>query len=60
MTALIGWEVFEQEWSGLSPSGTGPTATPPCLAAGLLYLQHAYRLSDEAVMAGTTSCHLLR
>ena len=24
---------------------------PPRLVAGLLYLQHAYRLSDEAVVA---------
>jgi len=51
LTALIDWEVFEREWSGFFPSGTGRPATPPRVVAGLLYLQHAYRLSDEAVVA---------
>ena len=51
LTDLIDWEVFEREWSGFFPSGTGRPATPPRLVAGLLYLQHAYRLSDEAVVA---------
>jgi IS5 family transposase len=51
LTALIAWEVFEREWSGFFPSGTGGPATPPRLVAGLLYLQHAFRLSDEAVVA---------
>jgi IS5 family transposase len=43
--------VFEREWVGFFPSVTGRPATPPRLVAGLLYLQHAYRLSDEAVVA---------
>jgi IS5 family transposase len=51
LTALIDWEVFEREWAGFFPSSTGRPATPPRLVAGLLYLQHAYRLSDEAVVA---------
>ncbi len=51
LTALIDWEVFEREWSGFFPSATGRPATSPRLVAGLLYLQHAYRLSDEAVVA---------
>ena len=51
LTGLIDWEVFEREWSGFFPSTTGRPATPPRLVAGLLYLQHAYRLSDEAVVA---------
>lgn len=51
LAALIDWEVFEQEWAGFFPSGKGRPATPPRLVAGLLYLQHAYRLSDEAVVA---------
>ena len=51
LTDLIDWEVFEREWSGFFPSSTGRPATPPRLVAGLLYLQHAYRLSDEAVVA---------
>jgi transposase, IS5 family len=51
LAALIDWEVFEREWSGFFPSGKGRPATPPRLVAGLFYLQHAYRLSDEAVVA---------
>lgn len=51
LAALIDWEVFEQEWAGFFPSGKGRPATEPRLVAGLLYLQHAYRLSDEAVVA---------
>jgi len=48
---LIEWEVFEWEWAGFFPSHTGRPATPPRLVAGLFYLQHAFRLSDEAVVA---------
>ncbi|PYF07202.1 IS4 family transposase [Rhodobacter viridis] len=51
LAALIDWEVFERQWSGFFPSGTGRPATPPRMVAGLLYLQHAFRLSDEAVVA---------
>ena len=49
--ALIDWEFFETEWAGFFPSYTGRPATSPRLVAGLLYLQHTYRLSDEAVVA---------
>lgn len=51
LAALIDWEVFEREWAGLFPSPAGRPATPTRLVAGLFYLQHAFRLSDEAVMA---------
>jgi len=51
LAGLIDWEVFEREWVGLFPSQTGRPATPTRLVAGLLYLQHAFRLSDEAVVA---------
>jgi len=51
LTALIDWEVFEREWVGLFPSPVGRPATPTRLVAGLFYLQHAFRLSDEAVVA---------
>ena len=51
LAALIDWEVFEREWAGFFPSGKGRPATEPRLVAGLLYLQHAYRLSDEAMVA---------
>ena len=51
LAALIDWDVFDREWAGFFPSGKGRPATEPRLVAGLLYLQHAYRLSDEAVVA---------
>ncbi|MEM6544117.1 MAG: transposase, partial [Pseudomonadota bacterium] len=51
LEALIDWEFFEAEWAGFFPSHMRRQATSPRLVAGLLYLQHAYRLSDEAVVA---------
>ena len=51
LAGMIDWEVFEREWSGFFPSHRGRPATPPRVVAGLLYLQHAFRLSDEAVVA---------
>jgi transposase, IS5 family len=51
LTTLIDWAFFEREWAGFFPSATGRPATSPRLVAGLLYLQHAFRLSDEAVVA---------
>jgi IS5 family transposase len=51
LEALIDWEFFEAEWAGFFPSHTGRPATSPRLVAGLLYLQHAYALSGEAVVA---------
>ena len=51
LETLIDWGVFELEWVGFFPSHTGRPATLTRLVAGLLYLQHAYALSDEAVVA---------
>lgn len=51
LEALIDWAFFEAEWAGFFPSHTGRPATSPRLVAGLLYLQHVYALSDEAVVA---------
>ena len=51
LAALIDWEGFEREWAGFFPSSKGRPAMEPRLVAGLLYLQHTYRLSDEAVVA---------
>lgn len=50
LTQLIDWEVFEKAWSGFFPSKTGRPASPPRLIAGLLYLQHTYAYSDEALL----------
>lgn len=51
LAELIDWEFFEREWAGFFPSATGRPATSPRLVAGLMYLQHTFRLSDEAVIA---------
>ena len=51
LAALIDWSWFEREWAGFFPAGKGRPATHPRLMAGLLYLRHAYGLSDEAVLA---------
>jgi hypothetical protein len=51
LAALIDWEVFEREWAGLFPSPVGRPATPTRLVAGLFYLRHAFRLSDDTVVA---------
>ena len=51
LEALIDWDFFEREWAGFFPSASGRPATSPRLVAGLLYLQHAFDLSDEAVVA---------
>lgn len=50
LSALIDWDVFQTQWSGFFPSKTGRPATPPRLIAGLLYLQHTFALSDEALI----------
>lgn len=51
LAALIDWGWFEREWAGFFPAGEGRPAIHPRLVAGLLYLQHAHSLSDEAVLA---------
>jgi IS5 family transposase len=51
LAALIDWDWFEREWAGFFPAQEGRPATNPRLVAGLMYLQHAYGLSDEAVLA---------
>ena len=51
LAALIDWAWFEREWAGFFPAGEGRPAIHPRLVAGLMYLQHAYSLSDEAVLA---------
>jgi transposase, IS5 family len=51
LAALIDWSWFEEHWAGFFPSQEGRPATHPRLVAGLMCLQHAYGLSDEAVLA---------
>lgn len=49
LAALIDWEMFEREWAEFFLSHKGRPTTELRLVAGLPCLQHAYRLSDEAV-----------
>jgi IS5 family transposase len=51
LAALIDWSWFEEHWAGFFPSPEGRPATHPRLVAGLMCLQHAHGLSDEAVLA---------
>lgn len=51
LAGLIDWEWFEREWAGFFPARDGRPATHPRLVAGLMYLQHVHKLSDEAVVA---------
>jgi transposase, IS5 family len=51
LAALIDWAWFEEHWAGFFPSPEGRPALHPRLVAGLMCLQHAPGLSDEAVVA---------
>jgi transposase, IS5 family len=51
LAALIGWEFFEREWATLFHSHQGRPATSPRVVAGPMDLRHAFKLSDEAVVA---------
>lgn len=47
----INWDKFEQEFAGYFPATVGNPALPARLVVGVLYLKHAFALSDEAVVA---------
>lgn len=47
---LINWDRLGASMSESFVSGKGRPATSPRLIAGLLYLQHAFDLSDEDVV----------
>ncbi len=44
------WPTVEKEFSGRFVTIRGRLALPSRLVAGLLYLQHAFRASDEMVV----------
>lgn len=50
LAALIDWAEIERSFSVSFTSGRGRPALPPRLVAGLLYLQHTFDASDEAVV----------
>ncbi len=47
---VIDWPTIERSFAAHFASARGRPALPPRLVAGLLYLQHAYDCSDEAVV----------
>jgi IS5 family transposase len=47
---LIDWAEIERTFGACFSSARGRPALPPRLVAGLLYLQHAFHASDEAVV----------
>ncbi len=47
---MIDWPTIERSFGAHFASTRGRPALPPRLVAGLLYLQHAYDCSDEAVV----------
>ena len=50
LAELIDWEVFDREWGELFSDKRGAPAIATRLIAGLHYLKHTYKLSDEDVV----------
>lgn len=50
LAGLIDWERIEQRFAAHFTSERGRPALPPRLVAGLLYLQHINKASDESVV----------
>lgn len=50
LAGLIDWPEIERTFSEPFTSGRGRPALAPRLIAGLLYLQHTFDASDEAVV----------
>ena len=50
LSRLIDWEVFDAAWGKLFESNRGAPAIPTRLIAGLHYLKHMHKLSDEEVV----------
>jgi Transposase domain (DUF772). len=46
----INWNKFEQEFADYFPATVGNPALPARFVVGVLYLKHAFGLSDEAVV----------
>jgi len=50
LASLIDWSEIERSFGAQFNSGRGRPALPPRLVAGLLYLQHTFGASDQAVV----------
>ena len=51
LAEMIDWEVFDREWGALYEYRRGAPALRTRLVAGLHYLKHIHKLSDEQVVA---------
>jgi transposase, IS5 family len=51
LAGKINWDKFEQEFAGYFPATVGNPALPARLVVGVLYLKHAFGLSDEVVVS---------
>lgn len=51
LAEAMDWEVFDREWGALYEDRKGAPALRTRLVAGLQYLKHIYKLSDEQVVA---------
>lgn len=50
LAAVIDWDEIERSFGAHFEATAGRPALPPSLVAGMLYLQHAYDCSDEAIV----------
>jgi len=50
LTNTLDWELLDRELGQHFSDSSGASALPTRLMAGLMYLQHAYNVSDEAVV----------
>ena len=51
LSGLIDWEFFESEFASFYKGNCGQPGAPIRLMVGLSYLQHAFCLSDKAVVS---------
>lgn len=51
LASRINWDKFESEFAGYFPAKKGKPALPARLVVGVLYLKHAFALSDEEAVS---------
>ena len=52
MRDMVDWSLLDQELGHQFCATNGASALPTRLMVGLMYLQHTFNLSDEAIVAG--------
>lgn len=50
LTARVPWDIFEEKYAALFPSGTGNVAKPLRLALGSLIIQNRFQYSDRVLV----------